>query len=184
VPHRGFNGDAKTRMAAKDKDHDAGIEDVDGKAPKAGFGLRKLVFLVILPIVALIGTASTAYFLMFGPGAEHGAHEQQTATKATVFLDLPDMLVNLNTGGTGRASYLKLKVALEFDEAEAPKKVEALMPRVIDGFQTYLRELRADDLSGSAGLYRVKEELLLRISHAVQPIKVTDVLFKEMLVQQ
>ncbi len=173
-------------MAAKDKEHEAETDAVDGdaKPPKAGFGLRKLVFLVILPIFALIGIGSITYFMFFSMKVDHEAEAQKAPVKATVFLDLPDMLVNLNTGGTGRASYLKLKVALEFEEAEAPKKVEALMPRVIDGFQTYLRELRADDLSGSAGLYRVKEELLLRISHAVQPVKVNDVLFKEMLVQQ
>jgi flagellar FliL protein len=173
-------------MAAKDKDRDAGI-DGDTSAqpvPKEGFGLRKIVILIILPLLLILLGAGGAWFFMFGHPEEASAPEARVAPKQTVFLDLPDMLVNLNTGGTGRASYLKLKVALEFEEAEAPKKVEALMPRVIDNFQVYLRELRADDLAGSAGLYRIKEELLLRVSHAVQPIKVNDVLFKEMLVQQ
>ena len=50
-------------------------------------------------------------------------------------------------------------------------------------FQVYLRELRVEDLSGSAGVYRLKEELLARVNAAVEPINVTDVLFKEMLVQ-
>ena len=57
------------------------------------------------------------------------------------------------------------------------------MPRVVDNFQTYLRELRLDDLRGSAGMYRLREELLTRINVAVQPSKVSAVLFKEMLVQ-
>ena len=52
-----------------------------------------------------------------------------------------------------------------------------------DSFQTYLRELRLDDLRGSAGMYRLREELLTRINVAVQPSKVSAVLFKEMLVQ-
>ncbi|WP_119419430.1 flagellar basal body-associated FliL family protein [Desertibaculum subflavum] len=172
-------------MAAKDKDQDAEIEGADGQAqpvPKAGFGLRKIVILVVLPLLLMLIGGAGAWFFVFNKSDDHAAEE--APPKHTVFLDLPDMLVNLNTGGTGRASYLKLKVALEFEEIEAPKKVEALMPRVIDNFQVYLRELRADDLAGSAGLYRIKEELLLRVSHAVQPIKVNDVLFKEMLVQQ
>ena len=57
------------------------------------------------------------------------------------------------------------------------------MPRVIDNFQTYLRELRIDDLKGSAGMYRLREELLVRVNAAAAPAKITDVLFKEMLVQ-
>jgi flagellar protein FliL len=172
---------------AKDKDHDAEAEGGDAQAqpaPKAGFGLRKIVILVVLPLLLMLVGGAGAWFFLHGKSGDDDAAEAKAAPKHTVFLDLPDMLVNLNTGGTGRASYLKLKVALEFEEIEAPKKVEALMPRVIDNFQVYLRELRADDLAGSAGLYRIKEELLLRVSHAVQPVKVNDVLFKEMLVQQ
>ncbi|MFX9073467.1 flagellar basal body-associated FliL family protein, partial [Acinetobacter baumannii] len=57
------------------------------------------------------------------------------------------------------------------------------LPRIIDNFQVYLRELRLDDLKGSAGMYRLREELLLRVNMAAQPVKIKDVLFKEMLVQ-
>ena len=174
-------------MAAKDKDHNAETDGGDAQAqpvPKAGFGLRKVIILFVIPLFLILLGGAGAWFFLHGKPHDPEAAEANKPPKMTVFLDLPDMLVNLNTGGTGRASYLKLKVALEFEEIEAPKKVEALMPRVIDNFQVYLRELRADDLSGSAGLYRIKEELLLRVSHAVQPVKVNDVLFKEMLVQQ
>lgn len=174
-------------MAAKEKDQDAELEGAEGQTqpvPKAGFGLRKIVILIILPLLLMLVGGGGAYFFVFAKHGDEEVPDGKLPPKPTVFLDLPDMLVNLNTGGSGRASYLKLKVALEFEELEAPKKVEALMPRVIDNFQVYLRELRADDLAGSAGLYRIKEELLLRVSHAVQPVKVNDVLFKEMLVQQ
>lgn len=151
---------------------------------KAGFGLRKIIIFIVLPLLLLGGGGGAAFFLFMGkkdPAEAEAA--PPPPPKQTVFMDLPDILVNLNTGG-GKSSYLKLKVALELEEAEAPKKIEALMPRVIDNFQVYLREMRADDLSGSAGLYRVKEELLVRVTQAVQPVKVADVLFKEMLVQQ
>ncbi len=58
-----------------------------------------------------------------------------------------------------------------------------MMPRIIDNFQVYLRELRVEDLKGSAGMYRLREEMLIRVSAAVAPAKINDVLFKEMLVQ-
>jgi flagellar FliL protein len=54
---------------------------------------------------------------------------------------------------------------------------------VLDAFQIYLRELRPEDLEGSAGILRVKEELLRRINLAIQPPLATDILFKEVIIQ-
>lgn len=99
-----------------------------------------------------------------------------------IFFEMPDILVNLNTPDK-RQVYLKLKVALELHkEANVDALTEGL-PRVIDKFQVYLREMRVEDLSGSAGLFRLKEELLRRVNAATHPIHVYDVLFKEMLIQ-
>ena len=72
---------------------------------------------------------------------------------------------------------------LELENKEDVSKVQAVLPRIIDNFQVYLRELRIEDLRGSAGLYRLREELLTRVATAAAPAKVSDVLFKEMLVQ-
>ena len=116
-------------------------------------------------------------------------HLQQQELKEVVFFDLPEMLVNLNSSGR-QTNYLKLTVSLEIDDPLAVERLEKLverleklLPRIVDNFQVYLRELRVEDLSGSAGVYRLKEELLARVNAAVEPINVTDVLFKEMLVQ-
>jgi flagellar protein FliL len=99
-----------------------------------------------------------------------------------VFYDLPDLLVNLNTTGR-KASFLKLSVSLELERADDLAKIQAVMPRIIDNFQVYLRELRVEDLRGSGGTYRLREELLARVNTAAAPVKVSHVLFKEMLVQ-
>jgi flagellar FliL protein len=96
--------------------------------------------------------------------------------------DMPDMLVNLNTG-TRKSSFLKLHVSLQIESDEDKAKIKVLQSRIVDTFQTYLRELRLEDLKGSAGLYRLREELLMRVNAAVAPVKVDDVLFTEMLVQ-
>ena len=100
----------------------------------------------------------------------------------SVFYDLPDILVNLNTSGK-RTSFLKLKVSLELAKQSDVPILESVLPRVVDNFQVYLRELRAEDLRGSAGLYRLREELLMRVRAAAKPADVKDVLFKEMLIQ-
>jgi flagellar FliL protein len=57
------------------------------------------------------------------------------------------------------------------------------MPRLLDTFQTYLRELRPTDLDGSAGLYRLKEELTRRVNASIAPNRINAVLFKEIVVQ-
>jgi len=100
----------------------------------------------------------------------------------SAFFNLGDMMVNI-TGDGRRQSYLKLVIQLELESADDKPAMEALKPRIIDNFQTYLRELRVDDLRGSAGLYRLREELLFRVSDAAHPIKIKDVLFQQMLIQ-
>ncbi|MCX8505464.1 MAG: flagellar basal body-associated FliL family protein [Alphaproteobacteria bacterium] len=100
----------------------------------------------------------------------------------TTFMDLPDMLVNLRSDDP-RPSFLKLSVSLELDSNEDKLVVLRVLPRVIDTFQVYLRELRAEQMQGAAGLLRLREELLGRINAAVSPVQVRDVLFREMLVQ-
>lgn len=98
------------------------------------------------------------------------------------FVAMPTMIVNLSEeDGTPR--YLRLTVQLELkNPADAPA-VESVMPRVVDQFQTYLRELRVKDLRGSAGIYRLQMELLWRVNQAASPIEVKDVLFQEILIQ-
>src|SRR5450631_4295199 len=82
-----------------------------------------------------------------------------------------------------RTQYLKVKIVLELPNPEVVTQIQPLMPRVMDTFQTYLRELRPTDLDGSAGLYRLKEELTRRVNAAVEPNRVTAVLFKEIVIQ-
>lgn len=110
--------------------------------------------------------------------AKHGA----PAPQATYFYDLPEMLVNLNSAGE-RPSFLKLQVVLELRDPDAAHRLEPLLPRIVDAFQVYLRQLRVADLNGSAGMLRLKEELLRRVNLAVAPMTVEGVLFKEMIVQ-
>ena len=173
----------------KDKEAEGAAEGAEPKKKKLTG--KKLVLFIILPLVLVLagGGGGGAWYWM---NAKKKAAELAEAAKnepppppppkPSLFVDLPEMLVNLNTG-TRQAAYLKMRIALEVDDPETVKKLETVMPRVLDSFQTFLRELRIDELSGSAGLYRVKEELLVRIGVVLQPLPVRDVLFKEMLVQ-
>ena len=104
--------------------------------------------------------------------------------KPVVFLDMPDVLVNLSSSGANdRTQYLKVKVTLELPDQAMSAQIQPVMPRLMDAFQTYLRELRPTDLDGSAGLYRLKEELTRRVNAAIAPNRINAVLFKEIVIQ-
>jgi flagellar FliL protein len=112
----------------------------------------------------------------------HGQKKEAAVKGGPVFMDLPDIVANLNTGGR-RASFVKLKAKLELSKPEDQAPLTAAMPRVLDLFQGYLREMRPEELRGTAGTYRLREELLARTNLAAPPVRVTAVLFTEMIVQ-
>ena len=173
-------------------------EDVDGDDVGAGGdhdeessgGKKKLLIVIFIVILLIVGGLAGAYFTgLLDPvikmivGNPDTTEEQvDTFSGPSVFYELPALTVNLNTAGR-KARFIKIQVSLELaNEADKPK-VEAVVGMVMDNFTVYLRELRIEDLSGSAGIYRLREELLIRIRGAVAPVVVKDILFKEMLIQ-
>ena len=177
-------------MAAKAKQADAEVEDkpdeeaeAPAAKPKKKFALPSMKVMIIAAAGLLVlGGGGTAGYMFF---FKTSGHEQaaKTDAKPATFVDLPDVLVNLSNAGTDRTQYLKVKIVLELPDAKLVGEIQPLMPRVMDAFQTYLRELRPTDLDGSAGLYRLKEELTRRVNAAVAPNRITAVLFKEIVVQ-
>ena len=178
-------------MADEDEDlDDEGDADEEDGSPSEKGGKNKLLIVVALVIFLVVGGVAGAYFTgLLDPiiamivGEEIVEDDDEiTSSENAVFYDVGELLVNLNTGGR-KSSFLKLRISLELEDPNDIQRIETKMPRIIDNFQTYLRELRIEDLKGSAGMYRLREELLARASAAAAPVKVSDVLFKEMLVQ-
>jgi flagellar protein FliL len=166
-------------MADSEQTEGGAAEAADaGAAPK---GKLKLIIAAAGLFVILGGGAAT-WFLFFRGGGEE-KHAEAVAAAKPVFVDVPDMLVNLVGAPGERVQYLKVKVVLELKEEKQVESIKPTLPRVTDIFQTYLRELRPVDLSGSAGLFRLKEELTRRVNLAVAPNAVNAVLFKEIVVQ-
>jgi flagellar FliL protein len=114
-------------------------------------------------------------------GTDKG-REGEAAAAPPTFLDMPEIVSNLNAGPR-RTSYLKLHVKIELAKADDQVIATTAMPRLLDLFQTYLRDMRPDDLRGSEGTYRLREELIARANIAIAPAHVVNVLFTEMLVQ-
>ena len=167
-------------MADTEQEDGAGDGAEPVAAPK---GKLKLMMIAIAGVLVILGGGAATWFLFFRSGGHEEKHAAAPVVKVPVFMDVPEMLVNMVGAPGERVQYLKVKVVLELKEEKQLEAIKPTLPRVTDLFQTYLRELRPIDLSGSAGLFRLKEELTRRVNVAIAPNAVNAVLFKEIVVQ-
>ncbi|TMJ04367.1 MAG: flagellar basal body-associated protein FliL [Alphaproteobacteria bacterium] len=170
-------------MAKAKKAEEKEAPEADGAgeaAPKTGFLSKKLIVMAAAALLVLGGGGGAWFFF----GKKHDEKPAPVVAKPPAFLDVPEVLVNLSgTGTSGRAQFLKAKIVLEVADQKLADEIKPVLPRVLDSFQTYLREMRSTDLEGSAGLYRVRDELTRRVNLAVAPSRINAVLFKEIVVQ-
>lgn len=99
-----------------------------------------------------------------------------------IYHDLDEMIVNLDTGGKG-TTFLKVNITLAVRDKESLAVVKKLTPKIRDTFFMFFRQLRPQDLQSSVSLYRLREALLKRVNKIVYPAEVTDLLFKDILMQ-
>lgn len=161
-------------------------------APAKKGGKRKLLLMIVPAMLAALFAG--LWFSGILPGLLHSEKKKtataghpadqpriQAARTPPTYVDLPEIVANLNSDR--RASFIKLHARLEIADPRDAKAIAAAMPRLLDLFQTYLREMRPEELRGSAGTWRLREELVARANIAAAPARVTDVLFTEMLIQ-
>ena len=164
------------------------VLDADGNPiPKKKKSKKKLI--IIIAVVVLLAGGGAGAFLMMG-GDEKAAKDsknkktgdKEKVAAEPVYMTMPDIVVNLSSTSR-RTNYINLKLTLELNSQEDVAAIEAQMPRIIDAFNTYLRELRREDLQGSAGVYRLENELMLRLQKTLTKGKVNDILFREIIIQ-
>jgi flagellar FliL protein len=202
---------AKDKSKDKDKagEADAEAEDigaVEGEEGAEEGGKKKLPLKMLLiagaaAFLVLGGGGGAAFFFLAPkPDAAHapkkppkghksegkeGKDDKGSAIKdgpdGVVFYTLPDIVVNMQTAD-GKPTFLKLKLTLELPDRDTAETLQAEMPRLQDMFQTFLRELRPEDLSGSQGSFQLRMEILRRVNLVAAPAKVNAVLIEEMLI--
>lgn len=186
-------------MAKKPKK--ASAEPGEGGGADAPKSKKKLIIIAAAALLVVVGGGAAFFFLKGGRGdeakgevAEAGSHGPShggghggggpEGKKQIAFFDLREMIINLSPdAGQEKGKFAKLRVTLEMKDAKQEEEVKALAPRIEDTLQVYMREIRASDLAGSVGLYRLREELLRRVNVAVYPSKVDAVLFKDLIIQ-
>jgi flagellar FliL protein len=179
---------------SKKEEHDANEQsdvqnasDEQGKSKKRLTKKKKIIIIVAAAVILVAGGIGGFLFYKNKQNAKvaKSSTSKSATTKAEVkeiYVNLDEFLVNLTTDGD-QSRFLKMSVTLQVSSEDIVKKVEAKMPLIRDIFTTYLRELRADDLQGSAGIYRLREELQLRLNKIMYPDQISDILFREVLVQ-
>lgn len=154
------------------------------EAPARSGGRKKLVLLAAPVLLAAIGAGLWFSGILPGLLGMGPNPDAQVAAPPVVpgFFELPEIIANLNAPGR-RPSYIKLRAKLELADSRDMEHVRSALPRLLDLFNTYMREIRPEELRGSAGTHRLREELIARAAIAVAPARVSDILFTEILVQ-
>ena len=196
--------------AAADNPDDSGIVDAgpEHEKPAGKFAVlknRKVMLAGVGALVLIGGGGGAAMMLMggeeapaHGEAAEDGEHGEEAAEEETdeedgghgeegadgelPLVDVPAMVVNMRSPDSA-SRYLRIRFMLQAKSAEDVDKIKSKLPAIIDAYQPFLRELRPEDISGSAAVFRIKEEMLVRATEVAGRGKVRDVLIQD-LVQQ
>ncbi len=196
---------AKNKVKEAPEDGAEGAEDGEGAPAKKKLPLKLLIIGGVAALVVLGGGGTAAFMFLKPKPAAEGEHAEAKAEKkekgkegehaeapespavirpgpeGVVFYTLPDIVVNMQTA-EGKATFLKLKLTLELPDGTVTEQLDPNLPRLQDMFQTFLRELRPEDLSGSQGSYQLRMEILRRVNLVIAPAKVNAVLIEEMLI--
>lgn len=149
-------------------------------APKSR---RKLLIVGAAALLLAAGGGGAGWYFMSGDGAhEEAAAEAPIEGGEPAYVEVPAMVVNLRSV-EGRTSYLKARVTIEAADAETADQIKQRLPAIVDSFQGLLHGIRPEDIAGSTGLYRLKEEMMVRATRAAAPHPVTDILVQELVLQ-
>lgn len=198
---------AKSKDKEPPVDGDEAAVDGEGAPAKKKPPLKLLIIAGVGALVVLGGGGAGAFMLLKPKPAAEGEAHAETDKKAekgkeekgkegeapespavirpgpdgVVFYTMPDIVVNMQTP-EGKATFLKLRLTLELPDEAVASELDPNLPRLQDMFQTFLRELRPEDLSGSQGSYQLRMEILRRVNLVISPAKVNAVLIEEMLI--
>jgi flagellar FliL protein len=177
------------------------VEDKSAQDTPAPNKKKKLIIIGAATVAALTLGGGGAAFFMGGKSATkaEAAHGEEAAAdaghgegdakdekggegKEAKFVDVPTISVNLRSPD-GSARFLKLHLMLVPGPKTTDTALKDKLPVVLDAYQPFLRELRPEDLGGSAAVFRLKEELMVRATRVLGPGMVKEVLIQDLIQQ-
>ncbi len=147
--------------------------------PKRG---KKRVIIIAAVALLLVGGGGAGYMMLGGASAEAETAKDAPEQEAPTFVEVPPVSVNLRSPD-GQPRFLKVRFVLVPKHAGGEEKLKEKLPLILDAFQPFLRELRPEDLAGSASVFRLKEEMLVRATSVTGPDAVRDVLIQDLIQQ-
>src|SRR5262252_8541348 len=107
----------EAKKADQEPEAAAPAEGAEGEQAAKKLSGKKLVLFIILPALLGLGAigGATWFFFLRGHADAHAEAQPDPhapPTPVAVFMNLPEMIVNLDSGGR-RANFLKINIALE-----------------------------------------------------------------------
>lgn len=151
-------------------------------AKRPRFSKRLVIIVAAVALLLVIGGGITAFLLSKGGASKDAPVAESHDEGGETYIDAPAMVVNLR-GADGTARFLKIRFTLVPVSASKGEEIKAKLPLIVDAFQPFLRELRPEDLAGSAAVFRIKEEMLVRATAALGEGKIKDILIQDLIQQ-
>jgi flagellar basal body-associated protein FliL len=146
---------------------------------------RYILFLVMAYVLAPALLAWIGYVVFNPHGGKHlnqiGAQlEEFTGSTAQAYYDLPQLSLTVNSGGGDSTGVMKVDLSLEVSRRDLPR-VPDFEPRIIARIVSYLHTKSYADMQDRFGMKELREGLVDEISRGAIPIKVSNVMVREMV---
>jgi flagellar FliL protein len=191
----------KEKKGKKDEAEAAPPAEGQEGAPEEGTPKKKLPMMMIIIAAAalvVVGGGGTTAFLLLHKGKPAAAKVAEAKPKAkkkekgkdakpeegmgkvsdgpngVSYYAFPTVLSDIQ-GADGHPGQIKVDMTFELANADIADNINDNMPRVKDMLQTFLRELRPEDLNGSEGTFRLREELMRRVNLIIAPEKINTI---------
>ncbi|SEM60289.1 flagellar FliL protein [Loktanella fryxellensis] len=162
------------------------IADAGPEVPRKTSKLPLIVGLVLAIAGAGGGFVAVGAGLLGGPATDEGQGEEAVSdhasddghsaadASAVAFIPLEPLVISLQ----GPQQYLRFTAQIEVPQ-EAQGAVTAILPRIVDVLNGYLRAVDAAELADPAALMRLRSQMLRRIQVVAGPENVRDLLIME-----
>jgi len=148
------------------EDDDDVLEAVESNLVASRRKRSRRIKLIGLGALLVVGLGAGG-FALWSSGGEEAEAVTPAVSSSAKFVDAPPMLIFVI-------------VAANENKAD---EVKDKMPLIVDSLQSFLRELRPDDLAGSAAVYRIKEEMMVRMRRGFGAGSIQDVLIQDLIEQ-
>lgn len=147
------------------------------EAPKKGI----LMPLIIGLVLALAGGGGGYFAVQEGlidltGSAKSAPKTMQSSAGDFAFIAVDPLIISIGEAGANR--HLRFKAQLEVEKAHEDD-VAAIMPRIVDVLNGYLRAIRLADIEDNVALFRLRAQMLRRVQLVAGPGRVRDVLIQE-----